>query len=181
MIVGRRTFDVGLGPWGDTPFPAPTFVITHEKREPLAMQSGTFTFVTDGIESALRHARSAAAARDILVMGADVAQQYLKAGLVDEIIIQLVPILMGAGTRLFDRTGGPGDRTHPDQDDPVPVRHPSELQVAIRARRRPVACVPDSQGPRLSTGNSVTIEGPSLSLFIPAANEDVASTLDAAR
>ena len=69
------------------------------------MQSGTFIFVTDGIESALRQARSVAAARDILVMGADVAQQYLKAGLVDEIIIQLVPILMGAGTRLFDRTG----------------------------------------------------------------------------
>ena len=69
-------------------------------------RAATFTFVTDGIESALRHARSAAAARDILVMGADVAQQYLKAGLVDEIIIQLVPILMGAGTRLFDRTGG---------------------------------------------------------------------------
>ena len=105
VIVGRRTFDVGLGPWGDTPFPAPTFVITHEKREPLAMKSGTFTFVTDGIESALSRARAAAGAGDIWVMGADVAQQFLKAGHVEEIIIQLVPVLMGAGVRLFDGIG----------------------------------------------------------------------------
>lgn len=106
VLVGRRTFDVGLGPWGDTPFPVPTFVLTHEKRPPLAMKSGTFTFVTDGIESALDQARAAAGGKDIVVMGAETARQYLAAGLVDEIVLQLVPILLGDGPRLFDGHGG---------------------------------------------------------------------------
>jgi dihydrofolate reductase len=105
VIVGRRTFDVGIGPWEDTPFPASTFVLTHEKRAPLAMKSGTFTFVIDGIKSALDQAQAAANGKDIVVMGADTARQYLKAGFVDEIVIQLVPALLGAGTRLFDHVG----------------------------------------------------------------------------
>jgi dihydrofolate reductase len=104
-IVGRRTFDVGIGPWGDTPFPAPSFVLTHEERRPLAMKSGTFIFVNDGIESALRKAREAAGDKDILVMGANAAWQYLAAGLADEIVIQLVPVLLGAGARLLDNLG----------------------------------------------------------------------------
>ncbi len=102
-IVGRRTFDVGIGPWEDTPYPVPSFVLTHEKRQPLAMKSGAFTFVTDGIESAHSQARAAAGGKDIVVMGADAARQYVAAGLADEIIIQLVPVLMGRGTRLFDQ------------------------------------------------------------------------------
>ncbi len=105
-IVGRRTFDVGIGPWDDTPYPAPSFVLTHEERQPLAMKSGGFTFVNDG-ESALRMARAAAGGKDIVVMGADAARQYLAAGLVDELIIQLVPVLLGGGTRLFDWSDGP--------------------------------------------------------------------------
>lgn len=105
VILGRRTFDAGIGPWGDTPYPAPSFVLTHEKREPLAMKSATFTFVADGIASALRQARAAAGEKDVIVMGADSARQYLKAGLVDEIVLQSVPVLMGAGTRLFDYIG----------------------------------------------------------------------------
>jgi dihydrofolate reductase len=106
-IVGRRTFDVGIGPWDDTPYPAPSFVLTHEERQPLAMKSGGFTFVNDGAESALRMARAAAGGKDIVVMGADAARQYLAAGLVDELIIQLVPVLLGGGTRLFDWSDGP--------------------------------------------------------------------------
>ena len=105
-IVGRRTFDVGIGPWEDTPYPVPSFVLTHEKRQPLAMKSGTFTFVTDGIESALSRARVAAGDKDIVVMGADAARQYVAAGLADEIIIQLAPVLMGKGTRLLDQFEG---------------------------------------------------------------------------
>lgn len=105
VVLGKRTFDLGLEPWGDTPYPVPSFVLTHERREPLTMKSGTFTFVNDGIESALQQARAAAGNRDVIVMGANVAQQYLKAGLVDEIVLQLVPVLLGAGTRLFDHTG----------------------------------------------------------------------------
>jgi dihydrofolate reductase len=104
-ILGRRTFDVGLAPWGDTPYPVPCFVLTHERRQDLPMKSSTFTFVNDGIESALHQARRAADGKDIVVMGADVAQQYLKAGLVDELVLQIAPVLLGKGTRLFDGIG----------------------------------------------------------------------------
>lgn len=105
VILGRRTFDIGLKPWGDTPYPMPCFVLTHRPREPLSMKSGTFTFVADGIASALAQARAAAGGKDIVVMGANAAQQYLSAGLADAIVLQLAPVLLGAGTRLFDHLG----------------------------------------------------------------------------
>ena len=94
LILGRCTFDVGLKPWSDTPFPLPCFVLTHQAREPLAMKSGTFTFVADGIASALDQARTAAGGKDIIVMGANTAQQYLKAGLADTLVLQLAPVLL---------------------------------------------------------------------------------------
>jgi len=115
-VMGRNMFG-GEGPWGDDPwdgwwgdeppFQMPIFVITHHAREPLVKRGGTsFTFVTDGIESALEQARRAAGPRDVAVSGgADVAQQYLKAGLIDELQIHLVPVLLGAGARLFDNLG----------------------------------------------------------------------------
>jgi dihydrofolate reductase len=80
------------------------FVLTHHAREPLTMEGGTsFTFVTDGIESALEQARRAAGGKDVaLAGGARAAQQYLKAGLVDEMQLHLVPTLLGGGERLFD-------------------------------------------------------------------------------
>lgn len=105
VILGKRTFAIGVGLWGDTPFPAPSFVLTSEARPPLAMKSADFVFVNDGIASALRQAKKAAGGKDVIVMGANAAQQYLKAGLVDEILIQLVPALLGGGTRLFDHIG----------------------------------------------------------------------------
>jgi dihydrofolate reductase len=114
-IMGRNMFGGGPGPWsttkpwngwwGDTPpFHHPVFVLTHHPREPLAMQGGTsFTFVTDGIESALEQARRAAGGKDVaLAGGARAGQQYLNAGLVDEMQLHLVPTLLGAGERLFD-------------------------------------------------------------------------------
>ena len=101
-IVGRRTFDVGLPQWEDVPFPAPAFVVTHEPRAPLAMKSGAFTFVTDGVAGAIAQARAAAGKRDVIVLGAHVAQQCLATGLADELRLQLVPVLLGAGTRLFE-------------------------------------------------------------------------------
>ena len=94
------------GWWGDNPpFHHPVFVITHHQREPLAMQGGTtFTFVTHGIAGALAAARKAAGGKDIsLAGGAKVCQQYLVAGLVDEMEINLAPVLLGRGERLFDR------------------------------------------------------------------------------
>jgi dihydrofolate reductase len=112
--MGRNMFGGGPGPWSETepwtgwwgrnpPFHHPVFVLTHHPREPLVMDGGTtFTFVTDGIESALEQARHAANAKDIaLAGGADVANQYLRAGLVDEMQLHQVPTLLGAGERLF--------------------------------------------------------------------------------
>jgi dihydrofolate reductase len=92
------------GWWGDEPtFHKPVFVLTHHAREPLTKGETTFTFVTDGIESALEQARAAAGDKDVaLGGGANVAQQYLKAGLLDELQIHLAPVLSGGGVRLFD-------------------------------------------------------------------------------
>jgi dihydrofolate reductase len=105
-IVGRRMFDNAEG-WGDNPpFDMPVFVLTHQAREPLVKGGTTFTFVTDGIENALAQARAAAGAKNVAIGGgANVAQQYLKAGLLDEFEIHLVPILLGGGIRLFDHLG----------------------------------------------------------------------------
>lgn len=105
VILGKRTFDVGLQHWGDTPYPAPSFVLTHEKRDSLIMKSAAFTFVSEGINSALEQAKAAAARKVVIVMGASVAQQLLNEGLADEIYIQLVPVLLGKGSRLFDHIG----------------------------------------------------------------------------
>jgi dihydrofolate reductase len=118
VVMGRRMFSGGEGPWADDPnadgwwgdeppFRVPVFILTHHAREPVVKQGGTsFTFVTDGIEAALDQARAAAGDQDVaLGGGASVAQQYLKAGLLDELQIHLVPVLLGGGVRLFDRLG----------------------------------------------------------------------------
>ncbi len=119
-IMGRNMFGPIRGSWGDEswtgwwgddpPYHTPVFVLTHHEREPLEMQGGTtFHFVTDGIEAALERARAAAGDKDISVPGgASTAQQYLRAGLVDEINLHVVPVLLGRGERLFDNLdGGP--------------------------------------------------------------------------
>ena len=96
------------GWWGvNPPFHHPVFVLTHHAREPLQLEGGTtFTFVTDGIETALERARRAAGGKDVsLAGGAKAAQQYLAAGLVDEMEINLVPTLLGSGERLFEGVG----------------------------------------------------------------------------
>ncbi len=118
VIMGRRMFSGGEGPWEDDPnadawwgdeppFHAPVFILTHHERETVQKHGGTsYTFVTDGIESALDQARAAAGDKDILVAGgAEVAQQYLKAGLLEEIQLHVAPVLLGDGVRLFDGVG----------------------------------------------------------------------------
>ncbi len=97
--MGRRTFSIGEGPWDDNPpFQVPCFVLSHDAREKLAKERGTtFTFVTDGIESALEQAKAAAGDKNVALMGANTAQQYIKARLLDEIQIHLVPVLIGDG------------------------------------------------------------------------------------
>jgi dihydrofolate reductase len=104
--MGRRMFTVGEDPWGDDPpFGMPVFIVTHRPRERVTKEGGTtYTFVTDGIEAALQQAREAAGDKDVAVAGgADLAQQYLNAGLLDELQIHLVPLLLGGGVRLFER------------------------------------------------------------------------------
>ena len=121
-VMGRNMFGGHPGPWDarnpwngwwgvNPPFHHPVFVLTHHAREPLDLEGGTtFTFVTAGIEAALDQARQAARGKDVsLAGGAKAAQQYLAAGLVDEMEINLAPTLLGSGERLFD---GVGDNLH---------------------------------------------------------------------
>ena len=103
--MGRRMFDEGEVAWPENaPFHAPVFVVTHAAREPWVRLGGTtFYFVTDGLQSALAQARKAAGSKDIaLAGGAKACQEYLRAGLVDEMELHVVPILLGDGERLFD-------------------------------------------------------------------------------
>ncbi len=113
FIMGRNMFGPVRGAWdrdwkgwwGDNPpYHAPVFVLTHHPRDPQPMDGGTtFHFVTDGIESGLRRAREAAGDRDVSIHGgARTINQYLAAGLVDELRLHIVPFTLGAGTRLFD-------------------------------------------------------------------------------
>lgn len=100
-IIGRRTFDLGLGPWGGTPWPGvPSFVVTHRTRPELRGDNGG-TFAFGGLLDAVRGAKEAAGHKDVLVLGADVARQLLRADLLDEVRLHLVPLLLGDGTPLF--------------------------------------------------------------------------------
>lgn len=102
VITGRRTFDIASGWDGHHPVGVPFFVLTHNPPERWVGPGTDGTVVTDGIESALEQARAVAGDRPISVGSADVAQQYLRAGLLDEIHLNLVPVLLGGGVRLFD-------------------------------------------------------------------------------
>ncbi len=117
VVMGRNMFGPGRGPWEeypwdgwwgeDPPFHTPVYVVTHHPREPLEMQGGTtFHFVTDGVEAAIARAKEAAGDRDVSIGGgANVARQALKAGLVDELTLNVVPVILGGGARLLDDLG----------------------------------------------------------------------------
>jgi dihydrofolate reductase len=121
-IMGRNMFGPIRGPWGDErwtgwwgddpPYHTPVFVLTHHAREPVELEGGTtFHFVTDGIEAALERAREAAEGSDVSIGGgAATVRQYLRAGLVDEFRIHLVPLLLGDGERLFEHLDGAAAR-----------------------------------------------------------------------
>jgi dihydrofolate reductase len=130
-IMGRKMFGGGPGPWGEEPwegwwgdeppFHHPVFVLTHHPREPLEKEGGTtFHFVTEGIEAALARATEAAAGGDVAIGGgASVIQQYLAAGLLDELQLSVVPVLFGSGMRLF-----------PDRDGQAPSLEQTEVVEA---------------------------------------------------
>jgi dihydrofolate reductase len=118
VVMGRKMFSGGSGPWEqdanregwwgeEPPFEVPVFVLTHHAREPKPMPGDRdFTFVTDGIEAALAQARAAAGEKDVQISGgADVAQQFLAAGLVDEVQVHIAPVFLGGGVRLFENLG----------------------------------------------------------------------------
>jgi dihydrofolate reductase len=136
FVMGRRMYDTGEGPWGDIPpFRRPVFVVTHRPRQTLAMEGGTtFTFVTDGVESAVAQARAAAGRRDVGISGgASIIQQAIAAGLLDELQVHVSPLLLGDGTRLFERlAGGPIELTTTRVIDSPHVTH---LRFQIGAAR----------------------------------------------
>jgi dihydrofolate reductase len=114
-VMGRRMYSGNQGPWSEDPnadgwwgenppFHHPVFVLTHHSRETVAKEGGTtFTFVTDGIESALEQAQQGAGGQDVNVAGgADAARQYLRAGLLDQLRLHVAPVLLGGGARLFE-------------------------------------------------------------------------------
>jgi dihydrofolate reductase len=112
FVCGRRTFDLTGGWWGDPPLGVPTFVVTHRKAPEIWADATSvpFTFVTDGVESAVDLAKDAAGPGTVHVAGADIAQQCLRLGLLDEVMIDLVPVLFGEGIRLFDGLNSSGMR-----------------------------------------------------------------------
>ena len=139
-VMGRKMFGGGPGPWDeswhgwwdeDPPFHAPVYVVTHHERAPLPMEGGTtFHFVTDGIESALEQARAAAGEQNVQVAGgASTVNQFLAAGLLDELFLHIVPVVLGAGERLLEGTG------EPELEIVETIPSPAVTHVRYRVRR----------------------------------------------
>ncbi len=141
-VMGRNMFGpIGGGGWGDgewtgrwgddPPYHCPVFVVTHHPRDPVEMEGGTtFHFVTDGIESALEQARAAGGGKDVMLWGgADVINQYLAAGLLDELELHVVPVVLGDGARLFDNLKDAGVQLEPVRA----VEAPGVTHVKYRA------------------------------------------------
>ena len=142
-IMGRKMFSGGEGTWEDDshrdgwwgdepPFHHPVFILTHHEREAQEMEGGTsFNFVTDGIETALEQAREAAGDKDVKIAGgAQAGQQYLGAGLVDEMLIHVAPVLLGGGVRLFD-----GDLGDVEVEIIRTVESPNATHVGYRIQK----------------------------------------------
>ena len=130
VIAGRRTYDTSLPWWGaDGPTGSdrvPVFVLTHKAPDD-PPEGGVYRFVTDGLEAALEQAKDAAGDKDVTVMGgAETGQQYIKAGLVDELSIHLVPVLFGSGTRMFEHLG----------DQHLQLEHAGQVQTTAATHLR---------------------------------------------
>ena len=105
FVTGRRTFDLANGWGGSPPLGVPTFVVTHTVPEEWVYEDSPFRFVTDGVEGAVEKAKAAAGERAVAVGAASIAQQCLRAGILDEVHVDLVPVLLGDGVRLFEHLG----------------------------------------------------------------------------
>ena len=105
LVTGRRDFDVSRAWGGRPPFDVPTFIVTHNIPQEWVYEGSPFTFVTAGVQSAIQRARQAAGDKNVVVGGSKIVQQCIKAGLLDEIYIDLASMLLGDGISLFDRLG----------------------------------------------------------------------------
>ena len=105
FVTGRRTFDIANGWSGNPPLGIPTFVVTHSVPEEWVYEGSPYTFVTNGVERAVELAKEAAGDMDVTVGAASVAQQCIRAGLLDEVHVNLAPVLLGGGVRLFEHLG----------------------------------------------------------------------------
>jgi dihydrofolate reductase len=105
FVTGRRTFDITNGWGGSPPLGVPTFVVTHTVPQDWVYEGSPFTFVTDGVQGTVERTREAAGDKDVAVGAASIVQQCIEAGLLDEIHVDLVPVLLGGGVRLFDHLG----------------------------------------------------------------------------
>jgi len=105
MVAGRRMFDIAHAWAGNPPGGGPTFIVTHNPPQEWVYEGSPYTFVTDGVESAIRQAQEVAGDKDVSLASASILKQALKAGLVDEILIDLAPVLLGGGVRLFEDFG----------------------------------------------------------------------------
>ena len=105
FVTGRRTFDITNGWGGNPPLGVPAFVVTHTVPQEWVYEGSPFTFVTDGVESAVEQARAVAGEKDVAVGAASIVQQCIRAGLIDVIHVDLVPVLLGGGVRLFEHLG----------------------------------------------------------------------------
>ncbi|HZB83568.1 MAG TPA: dihydrofolate reductase family protein [Rubrobacteraceae bacterium] len=105
FVTGRRTFDITNGWGGSPPLSVPTFVVTHTVPQEWVYEGWPYTFITDGVESAVEQAKAVAGDKDVAVGATSIAQQCIRSGLLDEIHIDLVPVLLGGGVRLFDHLG----------------------------------------------------------------------------
>jgi dihydrofolate reductase len=134
-VMGKRMFDAGEAMWPEeAPFHTPVFVVTHQMRDPWERPGGTtFSFVDDGIESALDRARAAAGDRDVRIAGGgETILEYLNAGLIDELTIALAPVLFGSGIRLFE--GVDAGRVALEQVRAEPTQRVTHLTYAVRQR-----------------------------------------------
>ena len=124
FVTGRRTFDISNGWGGSPPLGVPTFVVTHAVPDEWVYEGSPFTFVTDGVEGAVEKARAVAGDRDVAVGAASIAQQCIRAGLLDEVHVDLVPVLLGDGVRLFEHLGaGPIELGNPRVIEGAGVTH----------------------------------------------------------
>ena len=123
FVTGRRTFDITNGWGGNPPLGVPAFVVTHSVPQEWVYEGSPFTFVTDGVESAVEQAKVVAGDKMVAVGAASIVQQCLKAGLLDEIHVDLVPVLLGDGVRLFDHLGGPVELERTQVIEGVGVTH----------------------------------------------------------